>query len=144
MKNIKLFEEFANESKILLTANGQDDFSRTLYKGNNGKKYVDVDGVPHTMSREGEPESPLRLEYEIKGTPSNPAAKHNYMMLSRLQQDCEYFLGNGNRSEKNLWAGNVDAQIKEMKRLWNILQEKPEWLSMEEILDYEEKMKATK
>jgi hypothetical protein len=69
--------------------------------------------------------------------------KFTYMMLSRLQQDNEYFLGHGNRSAKHLWAGNVDAQIKEMKRLWNSLPNdgKPEWLSMEEIEDYEKKMK---
>ena len=66
----------------------------------------------------------------------------NYMMLSRLKQDCEYFLGNGNRYEKNLWAGNVKDQISEMKRIWNILpkDEKPEWLSMEDIENYEKRM----
>jgi hypothetical protein len=69
--------------------------------------------------------------------------KFNYMMLSRLQRDCDYYLGYGNRSERGLWAGNVDAQIKEMKRLWNNLPKdgKPEWLTMEDILDYENKMK---
>jgi|694.fasta_scaffold00162_50 hypothetical protein len=68
---------------------------------------------------------------------------HNYRLLDRLRSDNDYFLGNGNRSEKHLWAGNVDAQIKEMKRLWNNLPEdaKPEWLSMDDILEYEQKMK---
>lgn len=71
--------------------------------------------------------------------------KHTYMMLGRLQMDNDYFLGNGNRGERNLWAGNVDGQIEEMKKLWNSLPEngKPEWLSMEDILDYERKMKGT-
>lgn len=70
--------------------------------------------------------------------------KHTYMMLGRLQMDNDYFLGNGNRGERNLWAGNVDGQIEEMKKLWNSLPEngKPEWLSMEDILDYERKMKG--
>jgi len=65
------------------------------------------------------------------------------MMLSRLVQDCDYYLGNGNRYGKNLWAGNVDGHIEEMKRRWNNLPEnaKPEWLSMEDILVYEKKMK---
>lgn len=65
----------------------------------------------------------------------------NYMMLSRLQSDCEYFLNYGGRSERHLREGNVDAHIKEMKRLWNMLEVKPEWLSMEQIEDYEKKMK---
>jgi hypothetical protein len=67
----------------------------------------------------------------------------NYKMLSRLSSDNDYYLGNGNRSEKHLWAGNVDAQIKEMKRLWNNLPKdaKPDWLTMQDILSYEKKMK---
>jgi len=69
--------------------------------------------------------------------------KFTYMMLGRLGSDCDYYLGHGNRGAKALWAGSVEAQIKEMKRLWNILTVKPEWLSMEDILDYEEKMKES-
>ena len=30
-----------------------------------------------------------------------------YQMLDRMKQDCEYFLGCGNRATKYLWAGNV-------------------------------------
>lgn len=67
--------------------------------------------------------------------------KFNYMLLSRLQMDCNYFLGNGNRYEKHLWAGNVDDHIEMMKKIWNGFEEKPEWLSMEQIEDYERKMK---
>ena len=64
----------------------------------------------------------------------------NYQMLSRLQSDCDYFLGAGNGSERNLWAGNVADQIKEMKKLFNKLKEKPEWLSMKDIQKYEKDM----
>jgi len=64
----------------------------------------------------------------------------NYMMLSRLKTDNDYFLGNGNRNPKHLWATNVEEQIAEMKRLWNILPVKPEWLSMDDILNYEKQM----
>lgn len=64
----------------------------------------------------------------------------NYMLLSRLQTDCEYFLGWGNRLEKYLWAGNVAEQIAKMKELYNGFTEKPEWLSYQEILNYETRM----
>lgn len=67
--------------------------------------------------------------------------EYEYMLLDRLKQDCEYFLGNGNRSEKHLWAGSIDAQIAKMKEIWNKLKEKPEWLSMEDIEKYEKEMK---
>lgn len=69
-------------------------------------------------------------------------AKFNYMMLSRLESDCKYFLGYGGRSERVLWAGSVEEQISEMKNLWNELEVKPEWLTMEQINDYEAKMLA--
>ena len=69
--------------------------------------------------------------------------KFNYMMLGRLRSDNDYYLGNGNRHEKHLWAGNVKDQIAEMKRLYNQLPKhlKPEWLSMTDINNYEKKMK---
>lgn len=70
-------------------------------------------------------------------------ATFRYMMLDRLRTDCGYFLGNGNRNEKNLWAGNVEKQIQLMKDLYNSFEEKPEWISMEEIEDYEKQMKQT-
>lgn len=66
----------------------------------------------------------------------------DYMMLSRLQTDCDYFLGYGGRYERHLWAGNVPDQIAEMKKLWKKFPEggKPEWLTWEEILQYERRM----
>lgn len=66
--------------------------------------------------------------------------KFNYQLLDRCRCDCEYYLGAGNRHEKHLWAGNVKDHIQKMKELYNILPVKPEWLSMEKILEYEKLM----
>lgn len=66
----------------------------------------------------------------------------NYQLLDRLRTDCEYFLGNGNRNVKHLWAGNVEDQIAKMKELYNTLPEKPDWITMEDIENYEKEMKA--
>jgi phage terminase large subunit-like protein len=81
-----------------------------------------------------------------KGGAVSEDNKFNYMMLGRLQTDCDYYLGNGNRSERVLWAGNIDDHIEEMKKIWNSLPKdgKPEWLSMEDIKNYENKMKNNK
>ena len=57
----------------------------------------------------------------------------DYALLDRLRADCEYFLGAGGRSEKHLWTGNVHAQIKKMRELYDALPEKPEWLTAEAI-----------
>jgi hypothetical protein len=66
--------------------------------------------------------------------------KFTYMMLSRLQQDNEYFLNSPEPSEKNLWAGNVKDQIKEMEKLYKSLKEKPEWISDKDIAKYKKDM----
>ncbi|MDA8646068.1 hypothetical protein N9L66_00680 [Porticoccaceae bacterium] len=63
-----------------------------------------------------------------------------YMMLDRLKSDCQYFLGNGKRNEKHLWALNVKEHISEMKRLYNKVPIEPEWLSSEDIKGYEDRM----
>lgn len=65
-----------------------------------------------------------------------------YQMLSRLESDCKYFLENGNGVEKYLWALKVDNQISAMKEIYNKLKEKPEWLSLEQINNYEKEMKT--
>ena len=68
--------------------------------------------------------------------------KYRYMLLSRMKQDCEYYFGNGNKNPNNLCASNERDQIDEMKALWNSFsdEDKPEWLTWEEILDYENRM----
>lgn len=63
-----------------------------------------------------------------------------YMMLARLKQDCEYFLGFGCGHEKHLWALNVSDHISEMKMLWNRVNDKPNWLDFDDIENYEKKM----
>lgn len=65
-----------------------------------------------------------------------------YQLLGRLKSDCEYYLNYGNRSPKCLWAGNEEEQIEFMTELHNSFteDEKPEWLTMEEIIAYSKKM----
>lgn len=84
-------------------------------------------------------------EFERK-KPFIPAYKRNdfrfeYMMLCRLRTDCDYYLGYGNKCDKHLWAGSVDGQIAEMRRLYDIVPEKPVWLTAEDIDEYERMMK---
>lgn len=66
----------------------------------------------------------------------------DYVLLDRLRADCDYFLGAGGRSEKHLWAGNVHAQVKKMRELYDALPEKPEWLTAEAIDRYAAQMAA--
>ena len=66
---------------------------------------------------------------------------YEYMLLDRLRSDCEYFLGTGETAENNhLWAGNPEAQIEKMQELYDMLSEKPEWLTQEDINQYAQQM----
>lgn len=65
-----------------------------------------------------------------------------YQLLDRLRSDCEYYLNYGNRHPKSLWAGDEKLQIEFMIKLHESFKEdeKPEWLTMDEILEYSKKM----
>ena len=82
-------------------------------------------------------------------TEENPF-RFEYMLLSRLQSDCEYYLkggigGENARHDKHLWAGNVTDQIAKMRELYAVFPEdaKPEWLTLEEIAEFEKEMQKT-
>lgn len=79
-------------------------------------------------------------KYEQVAAVDSPQNRFDYQLLGRLQQDCEYYLGNGNRAAKHLWAGNEAEQIAKMKELYNRLPIKPEWLTLEKIEQYEAAM----
>lgn len=68
--------------------------------------------------------------------------RFRYMMLDRLRQDCNYYLGNGGKNPNNLWAGDENKQIQTMKDIWHTFpkEDTPEWLTWEDILNFERKM----
>jgi len=72
----------------------------------------------------------------------NEALKFNYQMLNRLQSDCKYYLGYGNRCKKHLYYNTEQEHIDAMKKLYNSFpaDQKPEWLTWEQILEYEKEM----
>lgn len=80
-------------------------------------------------------------DYIFKEERENPR-KFDYMMLDRLRTDCEYFLGNGNGYLGNLYYKDVDKHIEEMKKIYESFsnEEKPEWISLEDIDNYKQKM----
>ena len=64
-----------------------------------------------------------------------------YMMLSRLQSDCDYYLRHGNRhAESCLWAHDEKAQIYLMRGLYNSFKVKPIWCTAADIDRYEAEM----
>ena len=63
-------------------------------------------------------------------------------LLGRLESDCKYYLGLGNRNADNLWAKEEQDQIQVMKMLYESFadDEKPDWITMADIERYEEEM----
>ena len=68
--------------------------------------------------------------------------KFRYMMLRRMKQDCDYYLRINAGSPYILWSGSKKAQIENMKAIWNTFspEDKPEWLTWNDIKDYAIKM----
>ena len=79
---------------------------------------------------------------------NNPAeasygSEFMYRRLSVLKSDCDYFLGAGGRNEKHLSeGGSIEKQIAKMRELYDAVSQKPEWLTVEDIDRYEQRMTA--
>lgn len=86
------------EPTRLLHYIGTDEWARPVYQDQYGKLWKDVElgdfEIPHLHSAvgnefDGEPDMPIRKPFKIlTDKPKNPY-EFQYMMLSRLQSDCE-------------------------------------------------------
>ena len=127
------------------------------YEDENGKLYFDINcgrygsGLnlhtgayrhPEDGDIIGEPNIKVTEEIECDDPYERHPREHDYMMLSRYQMDCNYFLGNGNGYEKHLFFQEVNKHCDEMEKLYNSFsdEDKPEWLSLEQIKEYRVKM----
>jgi len=131
---------------------GNDDWNRPVYKCiETGNLYKDITlgkEVPELYSCgnsfDGEPDCHIKRDLEINfiNQPEENPYKFNYMMLDRLRSDCDYYLGYGNRNKNQLCDNDEHQHIDRMKELHNSFpeNEKPEWLTWDQILDYEKKM----
>jgi len=131
-----------------------DDWNRPAYKDQNGNIWLDInlgDGKPdlHSSSTneiDGEPNTPINHPYKITKPYKENIHKFTYMMLNRLKSDCDYFTGYGHKV--TLSEDKINSIISEIKKLWNSLPDndpdnaKPEWLTMEQIEQYEKDLKC--
>lgn len=86
----------------------------------------------------------ITLTFTEQGDENLPteSERFDYMMLSRLESDCKYYLGYGNRYKHHLYYHDEQKHIDEMKKLYNKFpaDKKPEWLTWSQILEYEKLM----
>ena len=71
--------------------------------------------------------------------------KFLYSMLSRLQSDCKYVLGAANGYTGHLWVKNdPKTHCALMREIYSSLPEEPDWISLEDIDNYEKQMLSNK
>lgn len=131
---------------------GIDDFDCPTYEDQYGRFWKDLNlgksETPDLYSTtrndlDGEPVSHIQQEYTFEPEPFRRSPyEFQYMMLSRMQRDCEYFLGYGNRSVTILSESDPQHHMNRMKELWKELPAdgKPEWLTWEQLLNYEKEL----
>lgn len=138
-----LSTEYADVMKMFAPIYGEWNDQRGSYKWQKLTIAADYYGYDWSEHKEahnslGDCYATLHVYKEINEVIKNQ--KSEYMLLSRLQMDCNYYLGAGNRNSKHLWAGTPKEQIEKMKELYSKLVVKPEWLSEKNISDYEKAM----
>lgn len=138
-----LSTEYADVMKMFAPIYGEWNDQRGSYKWQKltiAADYYGYDWSSHENAHNslGDCFATLHVYKEINEVIKNQ--KSEYMLLSRMQMDCNYYLGAGNRNSKHLWAGTPKEQIEKMKELYSKLVVKPEWLSEKNISDYEKAM----
>ncbi len=154
MDKISIPGEQTTENKNIRTMEfiGLDAWSRPVYRCvETGQLWKDItlgEKEPELYScgndLDGEPDSPIKSQLQIiyKNKYQENVNTFNYKMLGRLRRDCDYYLGYGHRSKNALYYKDERKHIDEMKRLYKGFPNnaKPEWLTWEQILEYERQM----
>lgn len=73
------------------------------------------------------------IEKQVKEIFQSKDSNFPYMMLGRLKSDMEYYYGDGARSARVLYMGNVDDQLGLMQSIYDKLEHKPVWCTQDDI-----------
>lgn len=143
------------QNKVNLTYNKVVDFDHRvdqlidlLKQSLDG--YVDPSDLNESLKSDFDPE----VQKEINFIFASDDASFAYQMLDRLRSDCAYVLGALREPDDNkklpldiinkfLWFHDIDKQIDLMKGIYERLEEKPEWISEDEIEGYRKMLKDT-
>lgn len=153
------FDHYAEDWRVVSAAiearfPGRAYDARNWHDGVTLEEALDIAQVP--TIRVGGIVTANRLAFEATAAAESPAEvgeneienphQYQYMMLSRLKSDIDYVLGAGGPGAvRQMWAGSVDGQIAEMRRLMTQIPEFewPEWLSESQIDEYERRLRET-
>lgn len=118
-----------------------------LWASDTGLRILDDNGIEYEL---------VKKSVESSTVKASSGQSFEYQLLDRLKSDCEYVLAEYRRSEtqgdssregrklaqKFLWANNAKDQIAKMKELYRKLKVKPEWITLEDIAEYERQFKG--
>ncbi|GFI36484.1 hypothetical protein IMSAGC015_00645 [Lachnospiraceae bacterium] len=139
-----------NKEILTMKPIGIDSWSRPVYEDQYGRLWKDITLGSHTPELcsalnnafDGEPDLPIRRPFFILAAEEEQVDKDKsfqYQLLDRFRCDFDYYLGYGNRNPDILPSKDEKEHIETMKRIWLSFpeEEKPEWLTWEQILEYE-------
>ena len=120
----------------------EDEKGKIYFDLNDGRNGLDLYTGAYRHPEDGDicGEPNERVEEPVEC--DEPFVRHvrefDYMMLSRYKSDCDYFLGYGNGYEGHLYYKEVNKHCDEMKKLYDSFsdEDKPEWLTAEQIEQY--------
>ena len=124
----------------------QDENGKLYFDTNNGRGTLELCTGAYRHPEDGdicgEPNETVTEPIECDEPFKRHPREFDYMILSRLRMDCEYFLGNGNGYEGHLYHKSVEEHCDEMKKLYESFsdKDKPEWLTLEQIEKYRTEM----
>lgn len=124
----------------------EDEKGRIYFDLNDGRGklnlYTGAYRHPEDQDICGEPNCQVTEKVECDNRFARNVREHDYRMLARYKADCDYFLGNGNGYEGHLYFKSVEEHCSQMQELYDSFSEdeKPEWLSAEDIQKYKAEM----
>jgi len=140
--------------KVKFVGFGGEELERPCYENEQGELFFDENNGRDTLNLYtgayrhpedgdicGEPNIMVTENVEC----DKPFMRHprelDYSILSRLKSDCEYFLTCCNGYEGYLYH-DVNVHCNKMKELYNSFEDndKPEWITLEQIEEYRVKM----
>lgn len=156
-EELKSLLNISDMSKGDLFNDAKDNADHAFYeKYHDEKKFIDLDDPrrdDHALEAVQKAFHPLTVDEnrvdiilaENAGNPEvldtidkliNKDESFRYQMLDRMRSDMAYFIDNKG-SENQLWSHDAKSQLIYMKALWYSLPERPHWLSMEQINDFQ-------
>lgn len=120
----------------------EDEKGKIYFDLNDGRNGLDLYTGAYRHPEDGDicGEPNVRVEEPIECDEPfvRHIREHDYRMLSRYQSDCKYFLGYGHGYEGHLYFKEVNKHCDEMKKLYDSFsdEDKPEWLTAEQIEQY--------